>query len=206
MLTRTNCTFSRMNYLAHAYLSFNMPKIVVGNMISDFVKGSAKNFFNGEIQKGIVLHRAIDAYTDAHPAIKKAKEIFRPAYRLYSGAIVDVLMDHYLANDKKIFDEEGLRSFTAGVYGHLEDHMTELPDRFVYMFPYMKTEDWLYHYKYEQGMEKSLRGLIRRAAYLSDSQPAYDLFLEHKLSLQECYDSFFEDVKKMAKEKLEQLL
>jgi hypothetical protein len=28
-----------MNYLAHAYLSFNEPDILVGNLISDFVKG-----------------------------------------------------------------------------------------------------------------------------------------------------------------------
>lgn len=31
-----------MNYLAHAYLSFNDPEILVGNLISDFVKGKKK--------------------------------------------------------------------------------------------------------------------------------------------------------------------
>jgi acyl carrier protein phosphodiesterase len=39
-----------MNYLAHAYLSFNDPEILVGNMISDFVKGKKKFDFPLRIQ------------------------------------------------------------------------------------------------------------------------------------------------------------
>jgi acyl carrier protein phosphodiesterase len=35
-----------MNYLAHAYLSFNEPEILTGNMISDFVKGKKKFEFS----------------------------------------------------------------------------------------------------------------------------------------------------------------
>ena len=66
-----------MNYLAHAYLSFNNPEILTGNMISDFIKGNKKlNYISG-IQKGIMLHRAIDEFTDNHPATKLAKEFFR---------------------------------------------------------------------------------------------------------------------------------
>ena len=68
-----------MNYLAHAYLSFNHPEIVVGNMISDFVKGKKKFDYSEGIQKGITFHRAIDEFTDSHPTTKKAKEFLRPA-------------------------------------------------------------------------------------------------------------------------------
>src|SRR5579875_437067 len=105
-----------MNFLAHAYLSFNHPTILVGNMISDFVKGSAKFSFSGDIQKGIALHRSIDEFTDNHPVIKNAKEVFRPAYRLYSSPIVDVILDYFLANDETIFTEEALQKFSQSVY------------------------------------------------------------------------------------------
>ena len=71
-----------MNYLAHAYLSFNQQEILVGNMISDFVKGKTKFNYPEGIQKGIALHRAIDEFTDTHPATKEAAAFFRPAYRL----------------------------------------------------------------------------------------------------------------------------
>ena len=70
MLTRTNCSFVVMNFLAHAYLSFNHPQILVGNMISDFVKGKSRLGLSGNINQGITLHREIDAFTETHPATK----------------------------------------------------------------------------------------------------------------------------------------
>jgi acyl carrier protein phosphodiesterase len=200
-----NCSFVGMNYLAHAYLSFDSPPIVVGNMISDFVKGAAKLGFSGKVQTGIMLHRHIDEFTDNHSATKRAKEFFRPAYRLYSGAVVDVLYDHFLANDASIFNETSLKKFSAGIYQHLELHTAELPPAFLHVFTYMRTDDWLFNYRTNEGMRKSLAGLVRRAAYLSESSTAYNLFLEHYVSLNECYHEFFKDVKLFAKQKLEEL-
>jgi len=200
-----NCSFVGMNYLAHAYLSYNSPQILVGNMISDFVKGASKFSFSGNVQKGITLHRWIDEFTDNHETTKKAKEFFRSSYRLYSGAIIDVLYDHFLANDTSEFDEVSLKEFSKRTYFYLEQNTTELPNRFLQMFTYMKTEDWLYNYRYKEGVKKSLHGLIRRAAFLKESNTAYNLFLEHYVDLNNCYNEFFKDVKKFAKEKLEQL-
>jgi len=195
-----------MNYLAHAYLSFEHPEILAGNMISDFVKGSSKFGYTATIQKGIVLHKAIDAFTDVHPATKKAKEIFRPHYRLYSGAIMDILYDHYLANDENIFTSSTLKIFSSSVYETLEEQNSFLPPRFSHMLTYMKLEDWLCHYRTKEGMQKSLKGLVRRAAYLNESETAYQLFLDNYTFLQDCYDRFFPDVKVFAKEQFNELL
>jgi acyl carrier protein phosphodiesterase len=194
-----------MNFLAHAYLSFGHPQILVGNMVSDFVKGAAKNNFANDVRQGIMLHREIDAFTDTHPATQKAKKIFRPYYRLYSGALVDVLYDHFLANDKNIFSGDSLKQFTQQVYTVLEQHAGHLPPRFVQVLVYMKMDDWLYNYRYEQGIEKSLRGLVRRAMYLSESDTAYTLFLNNYSFLQECYNDFFPDVKQFAKQRVKEL-
>ena len=199
-----NCNFRRMNFLAHAYLSFQHPQILVGNMISDFVKGAAKNAYPNDVRQGIVLHREIDSFTDSHPAIQKAKEIFRPAYRLYSGALIDVLFDHYLAKD--VFTEASLKTFTTDVYAVLEKNTAQLPPGFVLLLSYMKAEDWLYSYRNERGMKDGLRRLVRRAAYLSDSQTAYQLFIDHYEALQNCYKEFFPDVKQFAKQRFGELL
>lgn len=196
-----------MNYLAHAYLSYKHPQVLVGNMISDFVKGKAQFRYERLIHAGIRLHRSIDAFTDDHPATHRAKEIFRPYYRLYSGAIVDVLYDHYLANDENIFnDAHPLHDFTQETYAVLEAYAAHLPERFVVMLPYMKTQNWLYNYQYRLGIDRSLRGLVRRASFLSDAAPAFELFNEHYAFLQECYNDFIEDVKNHAKEELHKLL
>jgi len=195
-----------MNFLAHAYLSFEHPQILVGNMISDFVKGAAKDRYAYDVRQGIMLHRYIDEYTDNHPATKNAKEIFRPYYRLYSGAIIDILYDHFLANDPQLFNELSLKAFTTSVYTVLENHSAHLPDHFVPVLAYMSTEDWLYNYRYNSGMQKSLKGLIRRAAYLSESDTAYQLFLDNYKALEGYYQDFFPDVKQFAKERFDELL
>lgn len=201
-----NCTFRCMNFLAHAYLSFEHPQILVGNMISDFVKGAAKDRYANDVRQGIMLHRNIDEYTDNHPATKNAKEIFRPYYRLYSGAIIDILYDHFLANDAELFTEDSLKIFTRSVYTALEDQSAHLPERFVPVLAYMSAEDWLFHYRYTSGMQKSLRGLIRRAAYLSESDTAYQLFLDNYKALEGYYHEFFPDVKQFAKQRFNELL
>jgi acyl carrier protein phosphodiesterase len=196
-----------MNYLAHAYLSFGHPQVLVGNTISDFVKGRSQYAYERQIQSGIRLHRAIDAFTDTHPATAAAKEFFRPHYRLYSGAIVDVLYDHFLANDVSCFGSESdLAHFSQNAYRTLETYAPILPPRFLQLLPYMKAQDWLYHYKHREGIAKSLQGLVRRAAYLSDAETAFLLFEHHYHQLQACYADFIEDVKSFAKAQLTQLL
>ena len=116
-----------MNYLAHAYLSFGRPGILVGNMISDFVKGKRKYDYPEQIQKGIAVHREIDRFTDTHQATKEAKEVFRPAYRLYAGALMDVIYDHFLALDENEFTDESLKTFTTNTYAMLDQFTDHFP-------------------------------------------------------------------------------
>jgi acyl carrier protein phosphodiesterase len=165
-----------LNYLAHAYLSFDHPGILVGNMISDFVKGKKKFDYPADIQRGIALHRAIDQFTDLHAATKEAKEIFRPHYRLYAGAFIDVVYDHFLATDENEFLGEALFDFSQKVYLILDKNVSWLPERFVSMFPYMKTHNWLYNYKHIWGTERSFGGVVRRSAYLTESETAGIIF------------------------------
>ena len=195
-----------MNYLAHAYLSFNHPEILVGNMISDFVKGRKKFLYSEGIQKGITLHRQIDVFTDSHEATKLAKDIFRPHYRLYSGAFVDVIYDHFLAIDQKEFSESSLFAFSQQVYESLDSYFNEFPPPFSRMFPYMKMQNWLFNYRLKTGTERSFGGLVRRAAYLDESDTASMLFSEYYQPLQEYYRSFFPDLKIFAQHIFDELV
>jgi len=185
-----------MNYLAHALLSFNDPDILTGNMISDFVKGKAKFEYPVSIQKGIQLHRMIDSFTDDHKVTARAKEFFRPQYRLYSGAFIDIVYDHFLALDKKQFEEyNGLEDFTLLTYDLLEKNKIYFPLPFKNMFPYMKAQNWFYHYRLKEGMHKSFGGLVHRAAYLHESEIAFQIFNEQYKVLENCYLDFFPDLK-----------
>jgi acyl carrier protein phosphodiesterase len=195
-----------MNFLAHAYLSFNDPQLLVGNMISDFVKGRSQYSYPPRVQAGIRLHRSIDAFTDAHPATREAQEVFRMQYRLYSGPIVDIIYDHYLATDENVFGGNALEPFTLRVYEMLEQQRAHLPLSFLTIFPYMRSQNWLLHYAERAGIERSLQGLVRRATYMNDHTAAYALFHTHYDHLRACYLRFFQDVKSHALGEVRQLL
>lgn len=196
-----------MNYLAHAYLSFGHKDVLAGNMISDFVKGKKQFDYPPGIQAGIQLHRAIDQFTDGHPATKKMAAVFKPHYRLYGGAFADIVYDHFLANDKSQFaTADQLLLFTRQTYAQLEENENYFPPPFAGMFPYMRSQNWLYNYQFDSGIQKSFQGLARRAAYIPESGTAFDLFLNNKELLQEQYDEFFHSVKSFAAHTLELLL
>jgi acyl carrier protein phosphodiesterase len=186
---------SNMNFLAHAYLSFNIPEILVGNMISDFVKGKKKFDYPAGIQTGIVLHRHIDTFTDEHEATKEARTYLKPAVGLYSGAFVDVVYDHFLANDVNEFTDNSLMQHSLHTYDVLHLHNSVLPQRFQMMLPYMQSQNWLYNYKTISGTQSSFGGVVRRASYLYSSTEVFDLFQKHYHSLQQCYQQFFPTVK-----------
>ena len=195
-----------MNYLAHAYLSFHNPGILVGNMISDFVKGKKQFDFPVLIQKGIQLHRAIDMFTDQHAVTKQAKQYLKPAAGAYAGAFMDIVYDHFLALDDGELSETDWKDFTEEVYTQLATRETILPEKFARLLPYMTSQNWLYNYRFTQRIENSFNGLARRAKYLADSCAIFALFTEHYSELESHYRDFFPDVKKFAQAHLHALL
>ncbi|HEV2480451.1 MAG TPA: ACP phosphodiesterase [Puia sp.] len=213
-----------MNYLAHAYLSFGIPAITVGNLISDFVKGKQQFTYPAAIQQGIVLHRAIDTFTDTHAITRRAKAFFREPYGLYAGPLVDVAYDHFLANDPHAFAEPDedtgghafadrgnatsgidLKAFAQHTYAQIQENEAFLPERFARMFFYMRTQDWLYNYRHRQGILNSFIGLSRRAAYMGSAEAAGRLFETHYTQLQACYREFFPGLREFALRTLQQL-
>jgi acyl carrier protein phosphodiesterase len=187
-----------MNYLAHAYLSFEDPDILAGNMISDFVKGKKKFDYPQRIQNGITLHRKIDEYTDTHPATREAKQFLKTSAGLYAGSFVDIIYDHFLANDSYEFEEGALGVFSQNTYTQLGTNENWFPEKFKRFFFYMRTQDWLLHYQSTQGIHNSFTGLCRRAKYIDDPEPVFGAFLNNYEELKMCYEFFFPHVKSFA--------
>ena len=196
-----------MNYLAHAYLSFNNTDLLVGNMISDYVKGKKQYDYPAAIQNGIKLHRAIDDFTDSHKATSEIKKLFKPAYRLYAGAFTDVVYDYFLANDTNQFSSpDELKIFTQKTYQFLKTQTVYFPEKFAGMFPYMQAQDWLYNYRFDEGMQKSFGGLAKRAKYIAETTTAYEIFLGNKEYINHWYNIFMPDVKLFTVNKIAVLL
>ncbi len=190
-----------MNYLGHAFLSFNDGEILTGNMIGDHVKGRiALEQYPERIKKGILLHRKIDEYTDMHSATQRAKLLFREAYGLYSGAVMDTLYDHFLASDPKYFPtQEALFEFTQNVYRQLAENESHFPPKFAAYFPYMREQNWLLGYRNLKGMERALGGLARRAQHMPPIEKAYEIFVTNYYHLNQCYYEIIDDIRGFVK-------
>ncbi len=171
-----------MNFLAHLYLSGNDPELAIGNFIADFIKGSSGfDHFPLRIQEGIMLHRAIDEFTDNHPIVLKSKQRLQPIYRHYSGVIVDIFYDHFLALDWNEFHDKSLRAFVNEQYDLLKANFEILPLRTQNMLPYMIQHDWLFNYQYLDGIQKVMKGMANRTKFNSKmEQSVKELKLYHK--------------------------
>ena len=74
-----------MNYLGHIFLSGEDEQLLVGNFIGDYVKGTQYQHYPHKMQKGIILHRSIDHYTDQNPHWIAIKRLLSPIYKRYAG-------------------------------------------------------------------------------------------------------------------------
>ncbi|MEQ8926751.1 MAG: ACP phosphodiesterase [Fulvivirga sp.] len=184
-----------MNFLAHIYLSGDNQKLMVGNFMGDFVKGSSFDHYDEIIVKGIWLHRAIDEYTDNHKIVAKSKDRLRAKYRHYSGVIVDVFYDHFLAKNWPNYHPEKLLSFTEKAYAILASYKNIMPSKAQYVLPYMMEGNWLYHYAKTEGIHKSLSGMARRTKYNSKMEEAVNDLNEHYEDFEKEFTLFFSDLK-----------
>jgi acyl carrier protein phosphodiesterase len=155
-----------MNFLAHIYLSGNDPQLMIGNFIGDFVKGgSLIGRYEPQVIKGVELHRAIDEYTDSHEVVQKSKDRLRPKYRHYSGVIIDMFYDYYLAKNWDKFHKVSLPVFADHFYTLLKENEETLPAEVQHMMPYMINGNWLVNYGKIEGLHRALSGMSRRTSF-----------------------------------------
>ena len=187
-----------MNFLAHSFLTFNDGQIV-GQFLEDFIRNKDRYSFPKDIQDGITLHRAIDTFTDSHPAIHEAKKVFSPLVRLYAGAFVDVAMDYFLAMDFSLNSLKGWKEHSLKVYRVLNENEQFLSENFKRMLAKMEHDDWLFNYREDWGIKFSIQNVLNKAKYLDKDIPVFQAFLDNKKVLQKCYDDFFPDLLAHAK-------
>lgn len=176
-----------MNWLAHSRLSFSDGQ-VVGNLIEDYLTAAERSFLPEEVIIGTHLHRKIDVYTDTHPCVKKAAKILFPVCGRYSVVFTDLVWDYFLACS---LSEQELRQHSDRVYQVLESHYEVLPQKFLRVFPFMKSEDVLYQIKTETGLQKSISYMKKRAKFLPEVAPVFEMVMKEKLQFQHLFDEFY---------------
>jgi acyl carrier protein phosphodiesterase len=185
-----------MNYLAHLSLSGNDGQIMAGNFIGDSMRGIDLHSFPPHIQKGIHLHRFIDDFTDHHQEFIKAKKYFSvefDKYR-YSGALVDIFFDHFLATHFSRYFKGDLQEFAYHCYTILGQHYFIFPEKAKHFFQYMVQNNILFNYSRTEGIEKVLEGMTYRINEKALLFNAFPIFLSHYRELEKHFENFFPEL------------
>lgn len=180
-----------MNFLAHIFLSGEDDQVMIGNFIADFVKGNKKNLFPDKIRKGIELHRQIDDFTDHHPVTSVSKDRLRPKYGKYSGVIVDLYYDHYLACNFANYSPVDLKSYSENTYKILNDHWHLLPSQVHYFLPFMIERNWLLNYSTVDGIGRALTGLSKRVSFENKMDESVEDLKEQYAAFETDFVKFF---------------
>lgn len=183
-----------MNFLAHIYLSGDNDLIKIGNFMADGIRGKHFESYPLEIQKGIILHRAIDTFTDAHPIFRKSTKRLHEKYHHYAGVIVDVFYDHFLAKNWNTYSDEKLDHFVARFYQSLHDNHINLSERTKGMMPYMIEHNWLVSYQTVDGINRILTQMDQRTKNESKMRFATNELSEFYPEFEDEFTNFFQEL------------
>ncbi|WP_242131817.1 acyl carrier protein phosphodiesterase [Aestuariivivens marinum] len=195
-----------MNFLAHIYLSGENDLITIGNFIADGIKGKDYKKYPSDVQTGILLHREIDTYTDTHDTVRQSTRRLHDKYGHYSGVIVDILYDHFLAKNWIKYSSIPLDLYVQLFYDSLETHYDLLPVRIKKMIPFMVSNNWLLSYASIDGIARVLDGMNRRTKNRSGMDQAINELEAFYRQFETEFSNFFNDLIIFSNKKLKELI
>ena len=188
-----------MNWLAHVFLSEPSVEFRLGNLLADLVRGADRAGMPDEFLRGAVRHKAIDAFTDAHPIVRETRARLDPRFRRFSGVLVDIFYDYCLAQRWAMYSDEPLNSFTSRFYVEAKLRSLPLPDAARATLDRIVRHDLLGQYARIEGVENSLR---RVSSYLTQRwgrdfrlQEGAQELLKHEVEVLSDFGRFFPELR-----------
>ena len=190
-----------MNFLAHILLAPDTESRV-GALLGDFVTNSSEAEFGAVIHREILLHRKIDAFTDAHPVVLAAKSRFRPQTRRFAGILLDVYYDHLLARDWDRYCAQPLPAFVGHFYADSERFRSRFPPDFARAFTYMTAQDWLGSYREFEGVRITMQRIgMRRPKFAAPLIEGLGDLANNEREFAESFPAFFSELTQYAQDR-----
>jgi acyl carrier protein phosphodiesterase len=146
-----------LNWLAHVFLSEPTLDFQLGNLLADLVRGEDRTRMSTEFLRGAACHKAIDAFTDSNPIVLRSRSRIDARYRRFSGVLLDIFYDYFLARSWQNHSSESLTDFTSSFYAAARHHRLDLPPDAQATLDRIVTHDLLGQYQQLAGVENSLR-------------------------------------------------
>ena len=187
-------------------MSFDLPEVIYGNYIGDFVKGKQVQNYPKKVQAGLYLHRWIDSTTDQKDTLPHCKAMIREKFGKFSSIILDMFIDHYLAKNWSLYSNESLQSFQDRNVKLLLMYKNEMhahPSRFL---DYIIEKNLFVNYANLNTINDVLNGIAHRLSVEVDFKGAVDLYSLYEKELNVALGDFYPEFMNMAKAKLNELL
>lgn len=194
-----------MNYLAHFILSNNKENLIIGNYIADDIRGDDYLDYPKEIQKGILLHRKIDDFTDHHKVVSHSKSLIHNDQNKFSPVVMDVFYDYFLIKNWALYSDVELLGFTKDIYKVLFKNISGMPLKSSTRLPFMAKSNWLYNYGKVEGIKKTLTGLSKRTSYANNMANAYKIMIELEEEINTDFKLFFPDLIQCVNDEIKRL-
>ncbi|MDV2858122.1 MULTISPECIES: acyl carrier protein phosphodiesterase [Oceanimonas] len=150
-----------MNYLAHLHLAELSNTSLAGALLGEYARGAIDASLPAPLQTGIVLHRRIDSFTDAHPLHAGQVRALPPPFRRFGGIITDMMFDHFLARHWQRFHSLPLEGFVQQAHAQLEPDR-HWPHSMVLLVARMKQNNLLLYYREFDGIITALGRIDQR--------------------------------------------
>ncbi len=183
-----------MNFLAHFHLSGKNEEITIGNFMGDFIRGSNIDDRSELIQKGILLHRFIDEFTDSHPLVKEVNTLIQPYFSKYAPVVSDVYFDYFLASHFQDYSDISLRDYTNEIYDLIARNKAVLTERASRFYDFMIVRDIFFEYGNKGGMKHVFNGLSQRAKFESHMEQGVPVLIKHEEELYSLFKRFYPDL------------
>ena len=180
-----------MNYLAHSLLAGADPQMMVGGVLGDFWRGAPDAAWSPNLRAGVILHRHIDTFTDAHALVVRARALFVPPQRRYAGILLDVYFDHLLARDFSRYSGEPLAPFSARMMSLLRESQQQMPLPMQRFIRYIDTHGGLAAYADPQMIVEVLHGIGHRLKHANPLAESSAPLFALAAPLSELFAAFF---------------
>jgi len=155
-----------MNFLGHCLFSEDSPAALAGSLWPDFARRPAPENCTELFIKHFDRHQWIDKTTDSSGILEPLRVQLRPVFRKTTPIVIDMIIDHHLANYWAEYHDKSLEQFAQRTYDQLADFdELELPERFKQTLYWMQKHNWFVIYRSPEGMKRALEGMSRRIKF-----------------------------------------
>lgn len=183
-----------MNLVAHQFLSFNNPSLQIGNLLGEVVKGNKYNDYPEDIKLGILLHRAIDTFTDQHDIVKKSTSYFHQSQNKYAPILVDLMYDYCLINQWSNYQTIPFEYFTSNCYELFHMNYDNFPTRLQVMLDHLLQHNWFKNYSTLEGIQLTLNGISKRTTFDNNLNDALRIMKRYEIEIENDFSLFFPEL------------